>query len=940
MSLATITDLVGYINTYGDLLGRKAIGALAPLYVPGAESDPVLAAFLREPLFCQKNVIVAASRAFAHHRALIICGEMGTGKSLMGAAAVHQHAAENSGGKYRAIILCPDHLIDKWVDEILDTIPNARVVTFAKTKKSGPDDSYKGLLRYVAECKSTDSVQKVVTGVDVDLANRWKKPAGAEWVIMGRDQAKAEGGWEAIGDPAAPGCPGVVRKVVTGHEEAKDADGCRIWVDGKKKLIPITVEVVTCPKCGEPLRHETKDILIDPKVLHRKQAKQHSCNSRYLQEVHVDGRTPTGLDRISPLPIEFKKEPAGKTVVYAGRHAVDGVERTYEVRECGERFWSYQPTPRKFSPARIVQRKCKGLFGYMLLDEMHEHKESTTGQALASAKIMGVSRRVIGLTGTLIGGYAHHLFPLLMRMAPRSLINEGFDPEGSHMPFAKVYGRIDTTYTTTYKEGKQLRARKRGQTSMARDGVTTKDEDVRPGVMPSFFGRHLIGKAMFLGLAEMDSVLPKIVDDDRSLIGVDMDHELSGAYHNTAEELTKAVNELLVRGSQKLLGTFLQTLLGYPDMPYDWRGPYPDRDAIGYHHANVVESAATWIDVTQPPDLSKVTVRNKERALIDLCKKEKAEGRQVWVYCMMTKKRDVQVRLQSLLEEAGLKVKILRDTSAPPRDRLRWINKNAPGVDVMISHPQLVSTGIDFFNKKDWSFNFATIVFYQGDYQTNRVRQAGRRHWRLGQPLECRTFYLYYHGTMQERQIKLVGDKFSAAKSLEGKFSAEGLAALAGEGSEQMALAKSLTARIEDTRSGWAKMRVEEKEKIAAVTRTGVFTRLADAYRRGDHDVRAGATGIGRLIVERAIVGPEVRMGDKPLSRAELAGMFDDLATFGGFADQDAHTAAFLAELNGTPPPAPAPAAKPARARGPKKLTAAEQQDADTAAFLAEFGDA
>jgi hypothetical protein len=57
--------------------------------------------------------------------------------------------------------------------------------------------------------------------------------------------------------------------------------------------------------------------------------------------------------------------------------------------------------------------------------------------------------------------------------------------------------------------------------------------------------------------------------------------------------------------------------------------------------------------------------------------------------------------------------------------------------------------------------------------------------------------------------MALMGKKMEAAQALEGKFSAEGLASVAGEeGSAEMALAKSLADRINegDASRHWAKV--------------------------------------------------------------------------------------------------------------------------------------
>jgi hypothetical protein len=87
--------------------------------------------------------------------------------------------------------------------------------------------------------------------------------------------------------------------------------------------------------------------------------------------------------------------------------------------------------------------------------------------------------------------------------------------------------------------------------------------------------------------------------------------------------------------------------------------------------------------------------------------------------------------------------------------------------------------------------------------------QASRRAWRIGQRKDCKVIDLYYGGTLQARAMSLMGKKMEAAQALEGKFSTEGLASMAGEeGSAEMALAKSLADRIDegDASRHWAKV--------------------------------------------------------------------------------------------------------------------------------------
>jgi hypothetical protein len=89
------------------------------------------------------------------------------------------------------------------------------------------------------------------------------------------------------------------------------------------------------------------------------------------------------------------------------------------------------------------------------------------------------------------------------------------------------------------------------------------------------------------------------------------------------------------------------------------------------------------------------------------------------------------------------------------------------------------------------------------------LRQASRRSWRIGQTKPCRIVYFYYDDTMQSRAMALMGRKLTAAQALEGKFSSEGLAALAGDDtSVELALARSLVNRMDegDARRIWNKV--------------------------------------------------------------------------------------------------------------------------------------
>ena len=166
-----------------------------------------------------------------------------------------------------------------------------------------------------------------------------------------------------------------------------------------------------------------------------------------------------------------------------------------------------------------------------------------------------------------------------------------------------------------------------------------------------------------------------------------------------------------------------------------------------------------------------------------------------------------------------------------------------------------MSTGLDLFSKVQGGHNYNCIVFYETGYKLNVMRQAARRAWRIGQPRDCYIYYLYYQGTMQHRAMSLMSKKMAAALALEGEFSEEGLAAMAGEGDEQMALAKSMSEKIDDAdmQRSWSKVKsLTEKKKPPKKKVALVLADLAaDAKPDALDTLEEDAQLLARTILER-----------------------------------------------------------------------------------------
>ena len=297
----------------------------------------------------------------------------------------------------------------------------------------------------------------------------------------------------------------------------------------------------------------------------------------------------------------------------------------------------------------------------------------------------------------------------------------------------------------------------------------------RPGLAPSALF-HLIGNTIFLRLADVASGLPDYTEQIL-LSSMDSEKDHTGysqrsAYDTVFEELRKELAEALKSGSKRLLATYLQTLLAYPD---------------GCTKGETVFDPRSGDVIVQVPPLSEEKLYPKEQALIDLVAAERMEGRRVLVYVTHTGTRDITGRMDDILTRHGFRVAVMKADAVAPNQREKWVaDKVKQGIDVMICHPRLVQTGLDLID-------FQTIVWDEIDYSVYVMRQASRRSWRIGQTRPVKVVFMSYRNTLQADALKLVAKKLQSSLAVEGELPEDGLAAYGDDGDDMMmALARKI----------------------------------------------------------------------------------------------------------------------------------------------------
>ncbi|MCB0031210.1 MAG: hypothetical protein KDE28_25040, partial [Anaerolineales bacterium] len=170
-----------------------------------------------------------------------------------------------------------------------------------------------------------------------------------------------------------------------------------------------------------------------------------------------------------------------------------------------------------------------------------------------------------------------------------------------------------------------------------------------------------------------------------------------------------------------------------------------------------------------------------------------------------------------------------------PDKRESWIARQVErGIDVLITHPRSVATGLDLLD-------FPTLIFMGIEYSSYVVAQASRRSWRIGQDRPVRVYFYYYEQTLQAEAIQLIAAKIAANTQVNGDVIADNSladlaaasASIQGElakialGQEETAQADltALFARANQMQSdanlflGYDEAVLVEKETVAVVNR-------------------------------------------------------------------------------------------------------------------------
>ena len=711
-----------YLHEFGAMIADRIKKCFPPRFNPAEETvapeitevNDCVRAHAGYSLFdAQLGAAEALKRQLETDKMALLVAECGTGKTKIGSAALYAYQHGNPKRKvYNKafnVVICPSHITGKWVREIHETIPNSYAMHV--TTMSEVDNLYS---YYLKENKSV-------------------------YCILSKETARN----------------GYMRKPSV------------IWNPIKRGFV--------CPHCGyvqemDILTDEGRyTVKADAGFFLNENNKNHKCQNKKCGEVlwsmvNTKDLAPSRNEwvRIGSYGFIHRK------FAHQAHAACKSESAARKIAEVVNNPDGVFPAPGafdRFPLSSYIKKRIRKIDG-LIVDELHQYSgESAQGQAMA--ELAGISDKVIGMTATLVNGYAKGIFYLLFRLKSHLMLLDNQKYEASR-DFCHQYGVVEELYqvdnnTSSYNSTSKATKRK-------------VREKFLPGISPIVYSRFLLENAVFLSLADMGKELP---DYEEIPLFCELTDEIRKEYERLENEFKKIMTKNKKIGNS-ILSAYMNLLSAYPDQPYG-------HDPI-YNPFRTVEEEALII----PQDLGTADVMQpKDDKIIDLVERKIAAGENVIIYTAWTR-LDSQDKLFKKLNEKGIPTAILKPTVETTK-REAWVEKKLQsGIRVLITNPALVETGLDLNA-------FTTLVFYNIAYNLYIFRQASRRSWRINQTApRVEVYMFYYKNTMQQRALRLMASKLSAATVIEGNISEEGLAAMSDCEDMTTQLAKELMSGLKE----------------------------------------------------------------------------------------------------------------------------------------------
>lgn len=764
----TKVPMKDFMGRFAEQFFSRAKDTLNPEYLPG---DPQHApirerlnrlSLLRPPFPAQAEVIYAGSTHLykSGGKSLILSQDMGTGKTLVGSTI-----SMMGDRPQRVICVVPPHLVGKWARELQITFPNIAVhkinhagaiEVLEKAYKENPGAPQIPEFWIIGRVRLRMGFShRVVTNLrTTPFSGRRRRhccpSCGRPLLMKITDKEAAE-------DDAQNNMDIIASE--SASEEEGDIETARYayvngdWLDGKRRYCTEVQggapEYRVAPGCGSPLWEARRLSNKSPaEVL-----------QAAIQRLPGIGKKTIGtlmeyesavLRGIANALSNGEIHPALGALLNKG--AVKKVQRYLDTT-------GFTVGDGNYAPVEYIKRYIhRGWFDVAIFDELHELKGDNTAQGVAFGILSGCARKTIGLTGTLVDGYAASLHPLLFRADPHSLLQLGFGANDGAR-FQREMGIIKEIVTEVEED--------RLHSSRGRKKVYRQTRNL-PGLHPTVVTNMLLPNALFLELPDIERSLQEEAQKKgfgsirllpsyrETFVRIQQTPDQETSVREFCDELLKEMKNAMRLGNKSLMGPVMSSALYAAD------GGFADVVCHPKYH----EKPLGVLSALPTED----GLLEKERFMRDLVRREIAANRRVLIYTIYSDKLDLTERYRRILAEDGTDARVLK-SSVPTETREEWVQDVIrDGCQVLICNPNLVKTGLDLFE-------FTTILFMQAGYSTDTVLQASRRSWRIGQTEPVRVYFASYAATPQMTATALMAKKIRVSTQAKGNISDTGMSA-------------------------------------------------------------------------------------------------------------------------------------------------------------------
>ncbi len=186
---------------------------------------------------------------------------------------------------------------------------------------------------------------------------------------------------------------------------------------------------------------------------------------------------------------------------------------------------------RRTGGARLLQHKLRGLFKVYVVDEIHKFKSLDTDGGCADQRLISATRYSLGLTGTLFGGQASSIFPILYRRVPEVRAQFAFE---DLTRWVDTYG----IWEKKWKENKASLTGLGANTGLKRWGYRSRE---LPGVSPAVI-RYLLPLCVFGQVTDLGYELPPFSDEVEA---IQMTDEMAEQYNGGRQDILDEAMQLL-----------------------------------------------------------------------------------------------------------------------------------------------------------------------------------------------------------------------------------------------------------------------------------------------------------------------------------------------------------------------------------------------------------